>query len=496
MKSRGIVHRTLYALAGIVAIGICAAAIALLWIDRRVTWESAYVSARNLASVLAADIGRTFHVYDLSLQGVIERLREPGLADLDPQSLHRFLFDRSASAAYLGAIFVLDAQGNVRYHSLALTPPKLNFADRDYFQAHRDADNVGLFVSQPFNSRLRGGDESIAISRRITNPDGSFGGVVAGSLRTAYFRDRFAEVSIGPHDAITVFRNDGAVLLRNPYSSADAGSGVDVPLDFQQYLIGREGAFVGVLSHDGVNRLYAFDAIERTPLVIDVALAVDDLLAPWVRRALLIVPITLALFASVMAQIVLFRREMRWRQAFEAQLARQAQTDGLTGIANRRTFDETLQVEWASARRDRTPLSLLFLDADHFKRYNDRYGHQEGDELLRTLALTVQNKARRPRDLAARYGGEEFVVLLPQTDREQALAIAESIRRAVVELAVAHEDNEGGIVTVSIGVSTAIPQGDGGAAALVEAADAAVYEAKESGRNRVAAAPEFRTAPA
>jgi hypothetical protein len=83
-------------------------------------------------------------------------------------------------------------------------------------------------------------------------------------------------------------------------------------------------AFVGVLSPDGVNRLYAFDAIERTPLVIDVALAVDDLLEPWVRRAALIVPVTLALFASVMAQIVLFRREMRWRQAFEAQLARQA----------------------------------------------------------------------------------------------------------------------------------------------------------------------------
>ncbi|CAB3843889.1 hypothetical protein LMG26689_01629 [Achromobacter animicus] len=496
MKSRGIVHRTLYALAGLVAIGICAAAISLLWMDRRVTWEAAYVSARNLASVLAADIGRTLHVYDLSLQGVVERLQDPGIADLDPQSLHRFLFDRSATAAYLGAIVVLDAQGNIRYDSLALTPPKLNFADRDYFQVHRDADDMGLFVSRPYTSRLRGGDESIAISRRITNPDGSFGGVVAGSLRTAYFRDRFAEVSIGPHDAITVFRNDGAVLLRNPYSSADAGSGIDVPLDFQQHLIGREGAFVGVLSHDGVNRLYAFDAIERTPLVIDVALAVDELLEPWVRRAALIVPITLALFASVMAQIVLFRREMRWRQAFEAQLARQAQTDGLTGIANRRTFDDTLQVEWAAARRDRTPLSLLFLDADHFKRYNDRYGHQEGDVLLRTLALTFQKKARRPRDLAARYGGEEFVVLLPETGLEQAQDIAEGIRRAVAELAVAHEDNEGGIVTVSIGVATALPQGDDGSAALVEAADAAVYQAKESGRNCVAAAPGVITAPA
>ncbi len=489
MKSRGIVHRTLYALAGIVAIGICTAAVALLWMDRRVTWDAAYVSARNLASVLAADIGRTLHVYDLSLQGVVERLQDPGVADLEPESRHRFLFDRSATAAYLGAIVVLDAQGNIRYDSLASTPPQVNFADRDYFKVHQDADDVGLFVSRPYDSRLRSGDESIAISRRISNADGSFAGVVAGSLRMAYFRDRFAEVSIGPHDAITVFRNDGVVLLRNPYSRADFDSGVDVPLDFQQYLIGREGAFVGVLSHDGVNRLYAFDAIERTPLVIDVALAVDDLLEPWVRRAALIVPVTLALFASVMAQIVLFRREMRWRQAFEAQLARQAQTDGLTGIANRRTFDEVLETEWAAARRDRVPLSLLFLDADRFKLYNDRYGHQEGDVLLKMLALALQNKARRPRDLAARYGGEEFVVLLPDTRSEQARVIAESIRRAVADLAIPHEDNEGGIVTVSIGVATVVPQGDDASAALVEAADAAVYQAKAAGRNRVASAP-------
>ena len=489
MKSRGIVHRTLYALAGLVAIGICTASVALLWMDRRVTWESAYVSARNLAGVLAADIGRTLHVYDLSLQGVVERLREPGIARVEPETLHRFLFDRSATAEYLGAIVVLDKDGNVVYDSTSIVPPKLNFSDRDYFQVHREAHNAGLFVSRPYHSRLRGGDESIAISRRITLPDGSFGGVVAGSLRMAYFRDRFADVSIGVHDAITVFRNDGIVLLRDPYSSADMNREFDVPLDFQQYLIGREGSFVGILSHDGVNRLYAFDAIEGTPLVIDVALAVDDLLQPWMRRAALIVPVTLALFMSVMAQIILFRREMRWRRAFEEHLANQAHTDGLTGLANRRTFDEVLNREWEAARRDRTPLSLLFLDADHFKLYNDRYGHQEGDELLKMLALALKNKARRPRDLAARYGGEEFVVLLPNTSRQRAIAVAETIRRAIAELRVPHEGNEGGIVTVSIGVATAIPNGDSDAAAsLVEAADAAVYEAKESGRNRVAAA--------
>lgn len=488
MNYRGFVQGVLYALAGLVAIGICAAAVALLWMDRRVTWESASTSARNLAGVMAAGIGRTLRIYDLSLQGVVERLQEPGIDLVSGETLHRFLFDRSASAEYLGSIGVLNENGDVIYDSLERRQPRGNFADRDYFQVHRDADDVGMYVSRPYFSRVRAGDESIAISRRISHPDGSFAGVVFGSLRLAYFRDRFAELSIGERDAITVFRNDGVVLVRNPYSMADQGSELGMSKDFQQFIVGRQGSFVGVLTPDGIKRLYTFDIVEGTPLVIDVALAVDDVMAPWLQRVVLIVPVTLALLLSVMAQIVLFRREMRIRGIYEKQMQAQAQTDGLTGIANRRTFDETLEREWQAARREGKPLSLLFLDADHFKRYNDRYGHQEGDELLKMLGLALKKKARRPRDLAARYGGEEFVVLLPRTSRQRAVGVAEAIRRAIAQLGVAHEDNEGGVVTVSIGVATAVPGPDDASASLVEAADAAVYQAKSAGRNRVVAA--------
>ncbi|CAB5516564.1 hypothetical protein LMG26857_05641 [Achromobacter anxifer] len=488
MKSRGLVQRALYAVAVLVLIGICAAAVALLWIDRRATWEAAHASARNITGVLAADISRTLHVYDLSLQGMAERLREPGLDRLAPETLHRFLFDRPSTAEYLGAVVVLDRDGNIRYHSGALEPPAESFADRDFFQVHRDADDVGMYVSKPYRSRLRGGDESIAISRRLSNPDGSFAGVVGGSLRLAYFRDRFAALSIGERDEISVFRNDGLVLLRTPYSVQDMGSDIGMALDFQQFLIRREGSFVGALSPDGVNRYYTFASIADTPLIIDVALDVDELMEPWDRRALFIIPVTTALLLSVLALIVLFRREMRLRQAVETQLAVQAHTDGLTGLANRRAFDQALEREWQNARRERTPLSLLFLDADHFKRYNDRYGHQEGDQLLKTLAQALRKKARRPRDLAARYGGEEFVVLLPNTNRRRAAEIAEGIRQAVAALKVPHADAGTGIVTVSVGVASAIPQAEEAAASLVEAADAAVYQAKESGRNRVAVA--------
>ncbi|KAJ8137571.1 hypothetical protein OY671_009216, partial [Metschnikowia pulcherrima] len=220
--------------------------------------------------------------------------------------------------------------------------------------------------SRPYQSRSRGGDERIGISRRLSHPAGSFAGVVSGSLRSAYFRARFAGPSIGPRDAITIFRHDGAVLARTPYSSRDSGDDIGHAMDFQQFSIRREGAFVGVLAPDGINRLYTFGGVPGTPSVVDVAMAVDDVSEPWVRRAMSIIPITLASFASVMAQIVSYRRETRSREAVERQLEREAQTDGSTGIANRRTFDEALAREWASAGRDGQPSSSSFLDAERF----------------------------------------------------------------------------------------------------------------------------------
>jgi diguanylate cyclase (GGDEF)-like protein len=149
--------------------------------------------------------------------------------------------------------------------------------------------------------------------------------------------------------------------------------------------------------------------------------------------------------------------------------------DGLTNVANRRLFDDTLSLEWRRAARTRLPLSLLIVDIDHFKRFNDRHGHQAGDECLRLVAQTLQSAVHRAADLVARYGGEEFAVLLPDTPSEHAHQLAEQIRAGVEAL--------GRDVTVSIGVTTCVASGE--VAEFVGAADAALYEAKRAGRNRV-----------
>jgi diguanylate cyclase (GGDEF)-like protein len=172
-------------------------------------------------------------------------------------------------------------------------------------------------------------------------------------------------------------------------------------------------------------------------------------------------------------------------EAANGKLATLSATDGLTGLANRRHFDETLASEWDRACRTGLPLAVLMIDVDHFKKFNDCYGHQAGDECLRRIAAVLQGGTRRSSDLAARYGGEEFSIVLANTDSETACQLAEAVRLAIEELALPHAQSSAGTVTVSIGVAIHHAGNAGAVTNLLRAADDALYMAKDGGRNRV-----------
>ncbi|MBC9880015.1 diguanylate cyclase [Bradyrhizobium sp. INPA01-394B] len=180
-------------------------------------------------------------------------------------------------------------------------------------------------------------------------------------------------------------------------------------------------------------------------------------------------------------------RDLTDQKRAEMALKELATKDGLTGLSNRRSFDQMLMSEWSRAQRTRKPLALLFVDVDHFKLFNDQHGHQTGDECLRAVAGVVSRHAVRPLDLASRYGGEEFALILPEMGCDDACAIAEAIRRAVMALAIAHgADGAGSHVTLSVGVASHVPgEADGAPDRLLGAADQALYAAKRLGRNRV-----------
>jgi diguanylate cyclase (GGDEF)-like protein len=191
-------------------------------------------------------------------------------------------------------------------------------------------------------------------------------------------------------------------------------------------------------------------------------------------------------------EVVMVMRDITERKILEEKLSALALTDGLTGILNRRAFDEALNSEWKRTLREGSQISLLMLDIDHFKQFNDKYGHQAGDDCLRAVAVAVSG-AVRATDVVSRYGGEEITVILPSTSTLGAVETAEKIRSSIEALQIPHEGNPegGGWLTVSVGVATALAR-QGGTIRMPEslllAADNAMYKAKHEGRNRVATA--------
>jgi len=186
--------------------------------------------------------------------------------------------------------------------------------------------------------------------------------------------------------------------------------------------------------------------------------------------------------ASLLEQVNMLKR-------IEAELQTQSGQDWLTGLANRRRFDEMLQQEWGRARRDEAWLALLMIDIDYFKPFNDTYGHQAGDKCLQQVAKVINGVVHRPGDLPARYGGEEFVVVLPQTDAAGAAQVAEKMRTQVASLRIPHAASRASNrVTISAGAAAVVPSEKGDPATLIAAADQALYQAKKEGRNRVRSA--------
>jgi diguanylate cyclase (GGDEF)-like protein len=449
---------------------------------RRDAWDKAEQTSRNLLQVIERDIARNVEVIDLTLQAVKDNLRAPGLAGLNPAMRHLVLFDRAATARDLGVMFVLDENGDVVEDAAASPPRKGNYADRDYFQAHKANGHLGLYIGRPIVSRLTG-ERMVNFSRRIDKPDGSFGGLVLGSLKLTYFGHLFDQIGLGRDGAINLYLRDGTRITRHPYLEADVGVNIAGSRTFDRFAREGSGKFVETSVRDGVRRLYTFTRVGDLPLVLNVALSVDEVEAEWRTKALVLGTIVLALCGLTVVLSLLFGRELRRRAAMQAELARLSLTDVLTGLANRRRFEEVFARAWKSVGRTGRALSLLVVDADHFKRYNDRHGHAVGDEVLRGLARCLSASVHLPNDLVARVGGEEFALLLPDTDEEGAARIAARIHEMVATLGVASAGILAGAVTVSVGLAVECGTRQG-ARDLYRDADAALYQAKTAGRNR------------
>ena len=462
----------------------------LLVREHRTAELAAIRTSLNIVQLVGRDVQNTVDLYDSALNTLIDVSKRSDLSSVSQPLQHMLLFDKAEQTPANGGFYLLNDQGDLVADSRTLAPPKVNFSHWPSFVEHRDSTSDNLFISHPFDSAENQGMCCISFSRRISGPDGRFLGVAVAQMKLDYFKTLFQRLVLEPHGFIRLISTDGTPLTQHPEpNAADAHTNLSNNPVFIRFLQEHRGSFIALSSIDGEERLYNFSEVGDLPLIVVVSLATDDVFSAWRRNAILVGIGTLLLCGALLMLTWLLGRELQLRQRAERQLEALATTDPLTGLANRRKLDQTLEQEWRRAQRSGKPLSLIMFDIDHFKNFNDTYGHQDGDEALKRVARTIQQCMHRSTDLAARYGGEEFAVVLSDTDASGAYNLAQSIRQAVEQLEPLTPSHRR--LTTSMGVSTCQVKPGDQLAGLINSADQALYQAKKAGRNCVISAAEL-----
>ncbi|WP_192564542.1 sensor domain-containing diguanylate cyclase [Pseudomonas gozinkensis] len=436
----------------------------------------------------------------LLLLGLVERLETEGGGPAQIERLNTLINRQRPLMPQMSGITIYDNKGHWLLSSNRPIPVGANSSDRAYFTHHRDDPSREPFIGPPIRSRSNQ-EWVITISRRFNDARGEFAGVVAVTLGVENFLRLFGQLDVGQEGAIGLSYTDGTMLVRYPFREQDMGRNFSKSPIYAKYLVDQSvGTASFTSSLDGVERLYAFRKSETLPLVTTVALGKREALAAWRLEALLSIGVvaTLLGLTGVIGWFLIL--DIRRRTQVEGELRdtqqqllgtnRQlellAMKDALTGLANRRCFDQTLEMEARRAKRDGTSLALLMIDLDYFKLFNDSQGHVAGDECLRQVGRVLETCVRRPSDLVARYGGEEMAVIMPDTDSDGAAVVAQLILERLAHEPIAHPTSPFGRVSVSIGMAAASGSQLDRVQGLIEAADQALYLAKGAGRNQVA----------
>lgn len=466
------------------------------WRDYRQAFAVARDSASNLARATAQHAEDAVRQVDLLTAALGERVEGDGIANIDVPRIHALMIQQARIMPQLHGLFIYGPDGDWIVTDKPVNPEAANNADRDYFIYHRTHKDQNVRIGKVVNSRSTG-EPIIPISRRLDNPDGSFAGVLLGTIKVSYFVDYYGDFKIDDKGALVLTMRDGTILVRRPYNPAVIGQSLAESEIFKKYLpVSNQGVAEVKAVVDGTYRLYGYRALGSYPLVVEAGLSRESFVGPWRRDLIKTGIVLLVLIAGLAVFGFVVLGHLRQQTAMEREIRRAHQTvrnmaltDSLTGLGNRRMLDLVLAKEISRAKRELKPLALIMLDVDYFKRFNDKYGHSAGDDCLRRVAEAIRQSLNRPADLAVRYGGEEFTVLLPDTDNIGAYHVAQTILDSIRLLGIEHSDHPLGSVTASAGIATFMPGSedvtDDG---LVKAADAFLYAAKSKGRNRWAAA--------
>lgn len=461
--------------------------------------------AVNLALSQARQAEDTFLQTEISLNEIQRDLLEQMPTGVDGAKLSATMRDLQERLPQLHGLFYYDARGKWIATSAKTVPDNINNSDREYFLFHRTNPRTSIHIGPVIRSRSTG-DQVIPVSMRVNDATGGFNGVLLATIKVDYFRRYYSYYEMGNQDVLVLMLADSTVLYARPFSDSYIGKNLSSSSLFRDMLMKSDrGSGLWNAALDGKTRVFGFARSERYPLVVAAGFDTHSMLVQWMKSRLQDLALNLALLAAIVALGLFVLRQVRASLRYQLQLSQLrdeltlanqklqslALLDGLTGLANRRHFDAMLDLAIERAAGNGMPVSLILVDIDFFKRYNDTYGHPAGDECLRAVGYTLRRLPLRPDDIVARYGGEEFALILPDASAEEALGTAERAVRAVRELAISHAGSllDQQRVTISAGAGTLLVSNEPQQAQhLIALADKALYNAKRQGRNQAARA--------
>ncbi|MDR9862311.1 MULTISPECIES: sensor domain-containing diguanylate cyclase [Pseudomonas] len=479
----------------IVAVSLCLFGLLYLQLEqsRRQDLAVAQMASSNLTRAMAQQAEDTFLAADLVMTSLVDWIQDDGYGAAQRPRLQRTFARRVQQLGQLHGMFLFDKQGQWVITSFPDQPLGISVADREYFKFHQQNVSSVAHIGPAIRNR-EDGEWIIPISKRVNDRAGNFQGVLLAGIKMAYFDQFFESFSLDDNGIMFLGLTDGTLLAHRPFDQSLIGTSL-AQGEIYRKLLPSAAAGTAMINSvvDGVTRLYGYRQLVSYPLVVSAGTSRDTILKGWYERAfqssviVALVILGVGLFGWVFIHQVRGgeRIEKNLRKAQRA-LEQIATHDSLTGLANRRLFERSLEIEFSRGARQVSPVSLIMLDIDFFKRYNDAYGHVAGDHCLTQVAQVLRSCCQRKSDLAVRYGGEEFAVLLPDTDINGALAIAGQIRRSVIDKHITHSGSPTGYLTVSLGCYSFIPTGNDDPEVFIQRADAALYQAKNAGRNRAA----------
>jgi len=456
------------------------AALALIVENRRHTIENANRENTNIARMVGFHVSHLLNTGVRLLDDVANHVEHQGFASFQSKQGKQLLMRRTVGHPELQTMLLIGNDGQLLVGaSVSYPPPSINYADRDYFQLHKAGAN--LVFGEQLMSRSHG-RRGTTISRAIRTSGGELLGIVLITIESSHFAQLFQTTQRLAHQEITILRRDGAIFVRFPEIEVGKRFPKSEALSFAERT--QSGNYEGDSVIDNLPRLFAYEKLESFPLVVVASQRSSQVLAPWWQ-------FTGAVFSGLLLALVLLGAACRYAfttaaqaETLQHELERLAQTDSLTGLANRRHFMLQAEKELSRTVRYGGQLAVLMVDIDLFKKTNDTYGHSAGDLVLQTLSGIFGHELREV-DIVGRLGGEEFAIVLPQTDGASAVEVAERLRQSVADTATIRPQGLPIHFTVSIGV--AVQQGSTNIEILLSQADSALYEAKRTGRNRVIA---------